>query len=564
MICMAHPRTIPLLCSMLFFVAPPPWLHSQLENSSAGQKTYVVRGIVVNSLTHEPVARSLVTIAGDASSSQLTDNEGRFEFLNIPGGRCILQAKKPEFFASRSGSDVYLPIEVGPNTKDQTLTLEPAGAIIGQITMPASDPADNIRIQLMRRTVQEGRARWQPTETKLTNSEGAFRFGDLQPGEYKLYTTSSIDPDVSSSQAPVRSGFPSVSYPQEGDSDTTGFLRIGPGQHLNAALTLTREPFYSVTIPVANRLPQGYAVQISDGRGRLNDVSTFYDSRQQQFRSYLPSGNYTATIQSYMPSPSFASEPVTVRNAPVQTQSLVVLPIHPISVTIRKEFTAQNGSGPQILEIENGKQVEISRDVNLMLFSTTAEEFVGVNLRHEPGGDDSSWMLENVLPGRYWVQSYANQGYVASITSGGTDLARDPLVIGQGGASAPIEIVLRNDSATLFVRLKESRPTDAASTNEAFELHPGVQSLLGFLYLVPQFDTSSVVQQAVPLSQTTNIPNLQPGTYRVFALDRPLDLEYRNPKALESYAGKGQTMTLEPNSTANIDLDVVSVEAGTQ
>ena len=302
--------------------------------------------------------------------SQLTDNEGRFEFPNIPAGRGMLQAKRPGFFGTGSGRDLYRPIAVGPSTTDHVLALEPAGSITGHVTMPASDPGSNIRVQLMRRAIQEGRAHWQPFGMKLTNSEGEFRFGNLQAGEYKLSTAISIDPDMASSQAPVRWGFPSVSYPQEGDSNTTGFLKIDPGQQLNVQMALTREPFYSVTIPVANRLLQGYSVQISNGRGRLNDVSTFYDSQQQQFRAYLPHGNYTATIQSYMP-PGFASEPIAVRNAPVQAQNLSLLPIHPIPVTIRKEFTAANNSGPQIVQIENGKQVEISRDINLMLFSAT-------------------------------------------------------------------------------------------------------------------------------------------------------------------------------------------------
>jgi Carboxypeptidase regulatory-like domain len=553
-----------MLCAMLLLAFPSLRLHAQYENNGTGQKNYEVRGTVVNSVTHEPIARALVTITEETSSSQLTDNQGRFEFPNVPTGRSVLQARRPGFFAPGSRGDVFLPIAVGSDIGDRTLTLEPAGSITGQITMPASDPGSNIRVQLMRRTIQEGRARWAIAGMKLTNSEGVFRFGNLQRGDYKLITASSLDPDIFSSQAPVRWGFPSASYPEEGNSDTTGFLRLTPGQQLNAPLAVTREPFYSVTIPVANQLPQGYSVQISDGRGRLNDVSTFYDSRQQQFRAYLPNGSFTVTIQSYMPSPGFASEPITVRNAPVQVQGLAILPIHPIPVTIRKEFTSANNDGPQMIEIENGKQVEISRDINLMLFSAAEEEFVGVNLRHEPGGDNSAWVLENVLPGKYWVQTYANQGYVASITAGGTDLARDPLVIGPGGTSAPIEIVLRNDMATMSVRLKNTSPSiNASSPNDTPELHPDIQSPLGFLYLVPQFDTSSVVQQAVPLQQTTSLLNLRPGTYRVLALDRPFDLEYRNPKALEAYSGKGQTITLEPNGTANIDVDIVSAEEAT-
>lgn len=561
MIRIAHSRISLLLYGGLLFISHCLQLHAQ-----GNTQAYEVRGTVINSVTHEPIARALVTLAGETSSSQLTDNEGRFEFPDIPAGRSVLEAKRPGFFGASSGRDLYQPIAVGPSTTDHILTLEPAGSITGQITVPSSDSDSNIRVQLMRRTIQEGRARWQPTGMKLTNSEGSFRFGNLQPGEYKLSTASSIDPDLAASQAPVRWGFPSVSYPQEGDSNTAGFLKINPGQQVNVQIALTREPFYSVTIPVANMPLQGYSFHLSDGKSHINDLPISYDQQAKQFRAWLPSGSYTAIIQSFMPQPSFASESITVRNAPVQAQGLSVLPLHPISVMIRKEFATTNNDAPQMIQIENGKQVEISRDINLMLFSATNEEFVGANLRHEPGGDDSSWVLENVLPGKYWVQTYANQGYVASISAGGTDLARDPLVLSPGGTAAPIEIVLRNDMATLSVRTKSAMasPSSETSSTNIFAVGSSAETPLGYLYLVPQFDTTSVVPQSVPLQESANTLNLQPGTYHVLALDRPLDFEYRDPKALEPYTGKGQLITLEPNGSANIDVDIVPADIAAQ
>jgi hypothetical protein len=549
-----------LLYGGMLFIPPCVKLYAQGNNQA-----YEVRGTVINSVTHEPIARALVTLAGETSSSQLTDNEGRFEFPDIPAGRSVLEAKRPGFFGASSGRDLYQPIAVGPSTTDHILALEPAGSITGQITVPSSDSDGNIRVQLMRRTIQEGRARWQPTGMKLTNSEGSFRFGSLQPGEYRLSTASSIDPELAASQAPVRWGFPAVSYPQEGDSNTVGFLKINPGQQVNVQIALSREPFYSVSIPVANTPLQGYSIQLSDGKSHINDLPVSYDQQAKQFRAWLPSGSYTATIQAFTPQPSYASEAITVRSTPVQAPGLSALPLHPIQVTIHKEFATTNNDAPQMIQIENGRQVEISRDINLMLFSATSEEFVGANLRHEPGGNDSSWVLENVLPGKYWVQTYANQGYVASISAGGTDLTRDPLVIGPGGTTAPIEIVLRNDMATLSIRTKGAIASSSeTSSTDIFITHPPVETPLGYLYLVPQFDTTSVVPQSVPLQESANTLNLQPGTYHVLALDRPLDFEYRDPKALEPYTGKGQSVTLEPNGSANIDVDIVPADTAAQ
>jgi hypothetical protein len=544
---------------MLLFLAPV-LLYSQ-EGSSSSQRAYV-RGTVINSVTHEPIARALVTLAGETSTSQLTDNEGHFEFANVQAGRNVLDARRPGFFGIGRGRDSSMPISVGPTSSGYTLALEPASTITGQIILPTADPSSNIHVQLMRRVIQDGRASWQPFGMKTTNSEGAFRFGGLEPGDYKLVTSTSMDSDIAG-QGAVTWGYPSVWYPEASDSSSTaGFIRLSPGQQVNAQLALTREPFYCVTIPVADRGPIGF-VQFSNSSGRLNDVPISYDSRQQQFRAYVPSGSYTVTIQSAMPSPGFATVSVTVRNAPVQLQGISLLPLHPVPVTIHKEFVSANSGAPQMIQIENGKQVEVSRDINLMLFSVTNHEAMGVMLRHEPGGDDSSWMMEGMQPGRYWVQTYANQGYVVSITAGGTDLARDPLVIGQGGASAPIDIVLRNDMANLSVRAKSLSSMSRDNSSGGSSMNPSQEALLGYLYLIPQFDTPSVLPQSMPLQQTAFTVNLQPGTYRVLALDHPVDLEYRNPKAMEAYAGKGQIVTLEPNGTANLEVDVIPAEAST-
>jgi hypothetical protein len=549
-------RSTLTLCILFLALSASVWLRAQddASNTTSQAQTYPVRGTVINSVTHEPVARALVTFAGESPSSMLTDSEGRFEFPNVPAGRSVLQARRPGFFARGSGQDMYQPISVGPKNEDIVLTLEPAGSITGRVTLSTSDPADNIHVQLMRRTIQEGRARWQAVEMKSTNSEGVFRFGNLQKGEYRLYTANSIDPDAGGqSRASTRSGFPPVWYPEESDGNTTGILRLGAGQQLSAELALSRESFYSVTIPVANNPGMGISFQVLDQNGRIFDSGVSYDTRRQQLRTYLPSGNYILTGQSYAPAFGFGSVQISVRDTPVRGQPLTVLPTHPIPVTIRKEFTNPENESPQVTMIENGVQVEISRDINIMLFSTTDNDALGVNLRRERGNtDDSAWVLENVLPGKYWVLTYANQGYVASITAGGTDLSREPLVVGPGGTSAPINIMLRNDTATLSVRLKDAPAMTADASPRAF------------FYLLPQFDLTSVVPESGPLVQTSQISNLQPGTYRVIALDQAFDLEYRNPKALEPFAGKGQTITLEPGGTANVDLDVVSTETAMQ
>src|SRR5260370_32109102 len=94
---------------------------------------------------------------------------------------------------------------------------------------------------------------------------------------------------------------------------------------------------------------------------------------------------------------------------------------------------------------ENGRRPNY-REVALV----AAEELgvaPGASLRPPTGPEDDSLVIEKVQPGRYRVRVNTSIGFVSSITACGTDLQRQPLVVGLGGSTPPIEITVRNDGA---------------------------------------------------------------------------------------------------------------------
>ncbi len=51
------------------------------------------------------------------------------------------------------------------------------------------------------------------------------------------------------------------------------------------------------------------------------------------------------------------------------------------------------------------------------------------------GTQTDSIQIENVTPGRYWVDVYPTNGYAASVTAGGVDLLHHPLVVPSGSSA---------------------------------------------------------------------------------------------------------------------------------
>jgi hypothetical protein len=137
---------------------------------------------------------------------------------------------------------------------------------------------------------------------------------------------------------------------------------------------------------------------------------------------------------------------------------------------------------------------------------------------------------------------------LALFTAGGTNLAREPLVIGPAGVTAPLDLALRDDCA----RLTLSLPTASAA------LAPGEERWYT-VYVVPDFEsTENTTPQTLRPSSggTVTLEALTPGSYHVYTFAAPLVLEYHNPVALAALPTLGQAITLSPGATSSLVLEV--------
>jgi hypothetical protein len=456
-------------------------------------------------------------------------------------------------------------VRVGANMPELTFQLMPNATITGRVTLSTGDEADGIHVIICRQRYVNGHEQWTQSGSATTDSEGVFRMGDLDaPGTYLLYTMSSTDRVGQVSERAARYGYPSVIYPGVTDVAAAGLITIAPGQQATADFVLTRQKLYPVTI-AAPQGGGGASMQIFDISGRALGFSTQWDQQAGVGRVNLPSGHYYAELHDRSPRyaplqgrmEAYGRVEFTVADGPVSGLSMTLSPSLPVAVHIHKVFTAGSETGAQ----NGGEATDSSPGLNLNL--TSADSFgnrgMGGNLHHPEGSSDNTlFELSNVTPGRYWVTVNPYQGYVSALTSGGADLLRDPLTIGAGNTTAPIEITLRNDAGSISGQLNFSSSTSDTAGASATEVLGEVQ--FTNVYAVPLFPSAQQFGQTAESRETQfTIANLVPGSYRVFAVDQYIDFASFSPEERQRYLNKGETVKVDPNGIANVQLDVIRV-----
>ena len=540
--------------------------------SAAQQVPSAIRGTVINSVTREPVPRALVELY--ANIAVLTDDEGRFEFrLQQPdtlSGQ--LTIRKPGF-ADTSYAYSHTPDAPNP---DLIVPLLPESLIVGHVNLPTSNQSDRISVTLYQRMVNQGRVQWMNASSTQARSNGDFRFANLPPGTYKLFTEELADRDpLVFDPEGQHYGYPPVYFPNAQDFASAAPIQLEAGQTFHAELSPVLRPYFPVKIPITNMPSAAYpelsvAVQGHPGPG----FALGFDGNA--ILGELPSGAYTveAIFNNGNPQQSgTGSVQLTVNSSP-GTATMTITPHSTIAVHVKTEFSERALSNTSSSSYSNARGESFTRSEPARIFLQPADEFLTtqiISLRPPRRNNDNELAFEGVPPGRYWVNVQPSYGYVASITSGGLDLLHDTVPAGEGGID-PIEIVLRDDAAgvegTVDGMPASFETTSASNSSRTYStsiekrhtsITIGGNSSGAWLYAIPSPERSGALPTGVVSPDGTfGFSNLAPGTYRILAFDHQQDhLDYRNPDAMRAFEDKGPIVHLAPNQTEHIHLTLI-------
>lgn len=157
-----------------------------------------IKGRLLAADTGSPVRRAQVRLSGSEvlPKSVATDNEGRFEFKDLPAGAFTLNASKSGFVAVNYGQkrpfEPGKPIELveGQSVENADIMLPKGSVISGRIMDEFGDAVADTQVSAMRSTWSNGKRRLQSTgRTATTNDLGQYRIYGLPPGDYYVSAT---------------------------------------------------------------------------------------------------------------------------------------------------------------------------------------------------------------------------------------------------------------------------------------------------------------------------------------------------------------------------------------
>jgi hypothetical protein len=302
-----------------------------------------------------------------------------------------------------------------------------------------------------------------------------------------------------------------------------------------------------------------FSAVVTDSQGHQLPYVAQYDQATRTVQALLPDGNYVLVVTAGRPTLavrrggmattlrdegpftgavefSVAGHAVTdLRIALANARS------NPVQVNLARTGTQTNGPSPSTDGLDS---------VFLTLTQTGGWIGDGMVSTFAVGSYAGPLNTSFAQPGTYWVHTNLADKQVCegSLTSGGTNLAREPLTLGISGSSAPVTLNLRDDCAHLTLTL----PAATAGSGTGEEPFYTV-------YVVPDFDTTEdvIVQTLRPSTGgKATLIGLTPGNYHVYVFAVPVALAYHDRATLNALPNAGQAINLGPSADASLVLEV--------
>ena len=180
--------------------------------------TYRIAGIIVDSVTGQPLDGAEVTIAPitalDDAQIFLTSSGGRFLFANLPAGKYRLMASRrgyaPQALHQHEGYSTGVAVGPGLDSEHIRFPLVPSSVITCVVTDEWGDAVRDAKVLVFQQSMFDGTRTLRNVNQTATDDQGHYRFAHLLAGTYAVavyarpwYTQAQGQYDVFTTEHPL-------------------------------------------------------------------------------------------------------------------------------------------------------------------------------------------------------------------------------------------------------------------------------------------------------------------------------------------------------------------------
>ena len=250
-----------MLDSMLLAVLmlSPPQAQPAAPPARPSSGTAIIRGQITDKETGAPISRAAVSVRLFAPVAtvirNLADNDGRFEFLNLPAGRYEITATAGEHRATHQ-RDSHRPFPGPPGTfaalllrdgeirTNVNIALSRTVAISGRVVDDYGDPVSGVSVRV---TSTEGSHAFIAGGTRSTDDRGMFRLFGVTPGRYIVCAVAESNPRARVGTTATAERFVTTCHPSTLNESDAGVVTVSNADLDGIEIRMQRSRSFSIS-----------------------------------------------------------------------------------------------------------------------------------------------------------------------------------------------------------------------------------------------------------------------------------------------------------------------------
>jgi hypothetical protein len=418
-------------------------LTAMAQKAAPAIKTGTVKGLVINSVSGEPVIRAHVVLNGLSVGNvygAITTADGRFSMLSVPPGAYSVATTHRGYQPSMNfPSAPQITVKAGEDLADLTVRLIPSAVIIGQVVDDKNRPLHGASVEAIGEDSRE---------SALSDDRGRFRIAGLSSESFlvkaKLNGMLTIPEIRTDGTVPINYG--STYYPSAPSPESAVAVQTHAG-HETADIVIKLKPAPLVRISgIVTGNPPG-STGISLAVGSQNGATSVQLDAMNRFTLWgLDQGSHSLFAHWVSGDKLFRSGATTFYVADTNVDNLVVAVMPPFNLV-----------GKVAAELALGKTDQDawpSQYRKLLVISAEglADPMFAMRVTLDASGD---FKIPDFSAGRYRfsLEGFPDHVYVKDIQSENLKLENGVLDLNSGPPSQPLKVELGTDGGQITGKL---------------------------------------------------------------------------------------------------------------